>query len=129
VGAVSVTDAKTELANIKSDGTNCPPPQLAGDYEHFQSVSHKISSRDQIQVTGTGTFPAAKVSNYPASCSMRSIPGSKEQAHLWVTAMRPEVLGMPMMKEGPLMIAPDRKSFAVKGAEGWVWTYTPTLVQ
>ena len=129
IGPVTVSDAKSELSNIKSDGTNCPPPQLNGDYEHFTSVSNSLSSRDQIQITGTRTYPAAKVSNYPASCSMRSIPGGTEKSVMWVPAVAPEVLGMPITPGGPVAIAADRKSFSVKAAENWVWTYTPTLVQ
>src|SRR5512140_1086767 len=42
VGPVTVTDAKTQVSNIKSDKTNCPPPQLKGDYEHSQTVSHSM---------------------------------------------------------------------------------------
>ena len=129
IGPVAVTDGKTELRNIKSDGTNCPPPQLKGDYEHFQSVSNSMTSGDQVQIKGTRTYPPASVSNYPGSCSMRSIPGGKEEAHLWVGVVAPEVLGMPIMPGSPVSIAADRKSFSVKGAENWVWTYTPTLVQ
>ena len=126
---VTVTDAKSELANIKSDGTNCPPPQLKGEYEHFQSVSHSMVSGDQVQVKGTRTYPPASVSNYPASCSMRAIPGKKEEALLWVGGVGPEVLGMPNMPGGPVTISADRKSFSMKGAGNWVWTFTPTLVQ
>jgi hypothetical protein len=128
VGPVTVTDGKTELKNIKSDGTNCPPPQLKGEYEHFQSVSNKMISGDQIQIDGTRVYPAAMVSNYPGSCSMRAIPVGKEAAHLWLAGAAPEVLGMPITKDGPLIIAADRKSFTMKGAENWAWTFTPTLV-
>jgi hypothetical protein len=129
VGPVTVTDGKTELKNIKSDGTNCPPPQLLGGYEHFQSVSNSMISGDQVQIKGTRTYPAAKVSNYPGSCSMRAIPGHKEEALLWVAGVGPEALGMPITPGGPIAVAPDRKSFSVKGASNWVWTYTPTLLQ
>jgi hypothetical protein len=129
VGPVTVVDGKSELANIKSDGTNCPPPQLAGEYEHFTSVSHAMTAANQIQITGTRIYPAAKVSNYPASCSMRSIGGSKQQALLWVAPVAPEALGMPVMPNRPIAVAADRKSFSVKAAENWVWTYTPTLVE
>lgn len=129
IGPVAVTDGKSELRNIKSDGTNCPPPQLKGDYEHFQSVSNSMTSGDQVQIKGTRTYPPASVSNYPGSCSMRAIPGGKEEAFLWVAVVAPEVLGMPIMPGSPVSIAADRKSFSVKGAENWVWTYTPTLVQ
>lgn len=129
VGPITVVDSKSELSNIKSDGTNCPPPQLGGEYEHFSSVSHSLTPANQIQITGTRVYPAAKVSNYPASCSMRAIGGSKEKALLWVAPVGPEALGMPAMANGPIAVAADRKSFSVKAAGGWVWTYTPTLVE
>lgn len=129
VEPVTVKDGKTELRNIKSDGTNCPPPQLKGEYEHFQSVSHSLSSRDQVQVKGTRTYPPGSVSNYPASCSMRAIPGGREEVIVWVAGVAPEVLGMPVMPKSPIAISADRRSFSVKGADNWVWTYTPTLVQ
>ncbi len=129
VEPVTVADGKSELGNLRSDGTNCPPPTLKGDYEHFQSVSHSMVAGGQIQIKGTRTFPAASVSNYPGSCSMRSIPGGKEQATLWVGGAGPEILAAPVMAAGPVTIAADRKSFSMKGAENWVWTFTPTLVQ
>jgi hypothetical protein len=129
VEPVKVTDGKTELRNLKSDGTNCPPPQLKGEYEHFQAVSHSMASRDQLQIKGTRTYPPGNVSNYPASCSMRAVPGAKEEVIVWVAGAGPEALGMPNVPKGPVTISPDRKSFSVKGASNWVWTYTPTLVQ
>ena len=129
IGPVTVTDGKSELSNIKSDGTNCPPPQLKGEYEHFQTLSHSMIGGDQVQIKGTRTFPPASVSNYPGSCSMRSIPGGKEESLLWVAGANPEVLAMPNMPGSPVTISADRKSFSMKGAGNWVWTYTPTLVQ
>lgn len=129
IGAVKVTDAASELKNVRSDGTNCPPPQLNGAYEHFQSVSHSMTTNDQIVIKGTRAYPAAKVSNYPASCSMRSIPGGKEDTILGVAIVVPDVLGMPITKDGPVVVAADRKTFSVKAADSWVWTYTPTLTQ
>ena len=129
VGPVKVTDGKSELSKLKSDGTNCPPPQLKGEYEHFQSVSNSMISSDQIQLTGTRSYPPSMVSNYPGGCSMRAIPGGKEEMLLWVAIGSPEALGMPNMPGSPVTIAADRKSFSINAAENWVWTYTPTLVQ
>lgn len=129
VGPVTVKDFKTELKNIRSDGTNCPPPQLLGDYEHFQSVSNSLSMPDQIRIDGTRTYPPAKVSNYPGGCSMRSIPGGKENVIQWLAGADPGGLALPIMKDGPIVVSADRKSFSIKGAENWVWTFTPTLVQ
>ena len=60
---------------------------------------------------------------------MRGINGGKEQVNLFLAGAGPEVLGMPNMKGGPVTIAADRKSFSIKGADNWVWTLTPTLVQ
>jgi len=129
VGPVTVIDSTSTLTNLKSDGTNCGPPQLKGAYEQFQMVSQQQISPDQVQLTGTRTFPPAMVSNYPGGCSMRAIPGGKEEALLWVTGISPEALGMPIMPGSPVAISADRKSFAIKAAGNWVWTYTPTLVQ
>ena len=129
VGPVTVKDGKSEVTNLKSDGTNCPPPQLKGEYEHFQSVSHSMLSSEQIQIKGVRTFPPASVSNYPGSCSMRSIPGGKEDALQFVSGADPQGLGMPNIAGSPVVISADRKSFTTKGAGNWVWTYTPTLVQ
>jgi hypothetical protein len=128
VGAVTLTDGKTEVGNLKSDGTNCPPPTLKAPYEHFQSVSSSMDA-DLIQINGTRTYPAASVSNYPGSCSMRAIPGGKQQVVLHLGGMAPETLAMPNMPGSPITIAADRKSFTMKGAENWIWTYTPTLVE
>jgi hypothetical protein len=129
VGAVTLTDGKTEVGNLKSDGTNCPPPTLKAPYEHFQSVSNSVVG-DLIQIKGTRTYPAASVSNYPASCSMRAIPGGKQEVVLHLgSGMAPETLAMPNMPGSPVTIAADRKSFTMKGAENWMWTYTPTLVE
>ena len=129
LGPVKVTDRKTELKNLKSDGTNCPLPELLGDYEHFQSVSTSITNGHQVQISGTHTYPAAKVSNYPGSCSMRSIAGAKEQALAVLGGANPGGHAMPMTKGGPITIAADRKTFFMTGAEHWVWTFTPTLVR
>jgi hypothetical protein len=128
-GPVTVTDRKSELKNIKSDGTNCGPPQLNGEYEHFQTVSNSAAAGDLIEIKGTRTYPPASVSNYPGGCSMRAITGAKVDAIVWVAPAEPAVLGMPIMKGGPITVAADRKSFSLTGAENWVWTYTPTILQ
>ena len=131
VGPVTVKDGKSELKNLKSDGTNCPPPKLNGEYEHFQSASNSLMGNDLIEIKGARVYPAASVSNYPGSCSMRPVPGAKEDAALHVAPAEPAILGMPSMapKGGPISVSADGRSFSMKGAENWTWTYTPTIVQ
>lgn len=128
IGAAKVTDAKTDLANLRSDGTNCPPPTLKAAYEHFQSVSTSMLG-DLLQINGKRTYPAASVSNYPGGCSMRPIPGGSKDVLLHVSGVGPEVLAMPNLPGSPVTVAANRASFTVKGAENWLWTYTPTLVE
>ena len=61
---------------------------------------------------------------------MRAVPGGKQEATLHVGSnIEPQTLGMPNMPGSPVTIAADRKSFTMKGAGNWTWTYTPTLVQ
>lgn len=130
VGLVTVKDGKSELTNLKSDGTNCPPPKLNGEYEHFQSVSNSLIGNDLIEVKGVRVYPAASVSNYPGGCSMRPIPGARENVVLHVALADPSILGMPSLaKGGPISVSADAKSFSLKGAENWTWTYTPTILQ
>ncbi|MEO8016853.1 MAG: hypothetical protein ABI769_03490 [Pseudomonadota bacterium] len=129
IGPVTVIDSPSTVTNLKSDGTNCGPPTLKGAYEQFQLVSQKQVMPDQVQLTGTRTFPPAMVSNYPGGCSMRAIPGGQEEALLWVTGASAEALGMPIVANGPIVVAADRKSFSIKAAGNWVWTYTPALAQ
>lgn len=130
VGEPKITDFPSTVANLKSDGTNCPPPQLKGTYEHFQMTKQTVSGGNTLQITGSRTFPAASVSQYPASCSMTSIPGASVEKFLFITMMDARMLGMPIQPGNKNMtVAADRKSFTLVGAENWVFTYTPTLVE
>jgi hypothetical protein len=60
---------------------------------------------------------------------MRSIPGGKEDVIQWLAGADPAGLALPIMKDGPIVVAADRKSFSIKGAENWVWTFWPTLLK
>jgi hypothetical protein len=92
-------------------------------------VSNSTLAGDQLQINGTRNYPAASVSNYPASCSMRAVKAGKEDVVVWVPAGGAEALGMAIKPDAPISASADRKSFSIRGAENWVWTYTPTLVQ
>lgn len=131
VGAITMKEAKTELKNLKSDDTNCPPPTLRGEYEHFQSTSTPGIDNERVHIKGVRAYPAAMVSNYPAGCSMRPIPGAKDNVELYVPVTDAAILGMPpeMTKGGPISVSSDGKSFSVKGAENWIWTFKPTVVR
>jgi hypothetical protein len=127
-GDIKIADSKSEVKNIKADGTNCPPPALQGEYEHFQLMKHSASG-EQIQLEGTRTFPAASVSQYPASCSMTPVPGGKESKILFVAIVDPSILALPPQANPNISVSADKKSFSIKGDGNWVWTYTPTVVQ
>jgi hypothetical protein len=129
VGELKLDDGKTQIADLRSDGTDCGPPQLNGEYEHFQSVKSELSA-DLITLIGTRRYPAAGVSNYPAGCSLRQIPGGEEEVQVFLGVMEPQPLGVPASMLGTAVtVSEDHKSFTVEGASGWVWTYTPTLLE
>ena len=49
---------------------------------------------------------------------------------MFVAVVDPGILAMPeMAKDGPIPVSFDGKSFSAKGAENWIWTYTPKIVQ
>ena len=127
VGDVKVTDSKSELKNIRSDGTNCPPPTLNGDYEHFQYVKQSIDSGGQILLTGVRIYPPARVSQYPASCKQMAIPGGKEDAMLSLGPGEPAILAMSVPKSSPISISADRKTFTMPGGTDWLFTFTPSI--
>jgi hypothetical protein len=129
MGEVKVTDSKSAVKNLKSDGTNCPPPALQGDYEHFQYLNHTVDRGELVMLNGERTYPAASVSQYPASCDMRSAAGGKEPKMLSIAAADPAGLAMTMPAGSPVTVSADKKSFVMKGGEGWVWTLTPTVVK
>jgi len=133
IGEVKVIDEATQVANIKSDGTDCPPPSLNGKFERFKTVKTEVRASGQIRIDGLISFPPARVSNYPAGCSMRSIPGGEERDTLFVAAGGAEILAYTLPADPKLnrgaSISADRKSYTVPGAENWIWTYTPTLVR
>src|SRR5688572_30636454 len=111
VGPVTIVDGKSEVSNLKSDGTNCPPPTLMGEYEHFKYVKHTVGSDSLITMTGVRTFPAANVSQYPASCSMVPVPGGTEEETMGTGPAEPMILAMPIQKDSPFKVSADKKSF------------------
>jgi hypothetical protein len=129
VGPVAIVDGKSEVSNLKSDGTNCPPPTLMGEYEHFKYVKYTVGSDGVITMTGVRTYPGANVSNYPASCSMRAIPGGTEEKTVSTAPGDPSLMAMPMPKGGPISVSADKKSYTMPGADDWSFTLTPTLVR
>ena len=130
IGPIKVTETKTSVANIKSDGTNCPPPTLQGEYEHLQIVKPPTNRRDQLLFEVVRTYPAARVSNYPASCSMQQIPGGKVEERMSLAVIEGKQLSFPIpADQSKGGVTPDRKSFVSKAAGDWTWTYTPTIIR
>ena len=79
LGQVTVVDGKTEVSNLKSDGTNCGPPQLKGEYEHFQSVSNSAAG-EQMEIKGTRTYPAARSPTTPRAAPCAASPAARSRS-------------------------------------------------
>jgi hypothetical protein len=129
---VKITEGKTSVTNVRSDGTDCGPPVLKGAYEHLSGIKLRRAMSGQILLDATQTYPAASVSQYPAGCGTMAVPGGTEPAKI-VSVGVPDaaILGGPLtVVAGKIRgtIASDRRSFTMTMPNGWVWTYVPTLV-
>jgi hypothetical protein len=66
VGEPKIVDFPSETVNIKADGTNCPPPQLKGAYEHFKMVKSAVMGT-QIQTGNKNMAVAADRQSFMAA--------------------------------------------------------------
>jgi len=106
LGELPGVEAYLGERKIKFQGVNPKPMMLRvtgklGTFsghpmlEHFKYVKYTVASDSLITMTGVRTFPAASVSNYPASCSMRTVPGGTEEKMVSVGPGEPTILAMP----------------------------------
>ncbi len=113
-----------------------------GDYEGKADVTDRITldfvwnkktrkyvgdSGGQVLLTGVRIYPPAHVSQYPASCKQRAIPGGKEDAMLSLGPGDPAVLAMSVPKGSPITVSADRKTFTMVGGTDWLFTFTPSI--
>ena len=89
-----------------------------------------IIASAEFYIKGRRTFPAASVSQWPASCGQKTIPGATVEISLFAPKPDASMLGRPIQSGiKAISIALDRKSYSIAGAENWVWTLTPAAVQ
>jgi hypothetical protein len=129
VGTPTYTDTPTTVIGTTPGlATKCAPPTLGGVYEHFQASSIGLHPSG-VELKGTRRVPAAQVpSQWPSSCAPQAVPASQEAVSEIVAVMSPMMLVMPNGANPNLVVAADRKSFAIRN-KGWTWTYTPTIVK
>jgi hypothetical protein len=128
VGTPTFTDAASVVARTTPGAAKCPPPALAGTFEHFSVASIGLHPSG-VELKGARKFPAAQVPyEWPSTCATRTLPAFDEPVTEVVALMSPMMLVMPNGANPNLVIAADRKSFSIKN-KGWTWTYTPTIVK
>jgi hypothetical protein len=128
VSPIKFTNTATTLSKVSSGKAQCPPPALKGAYEHFDVVS-VAENPAGIEMKGTRSFPASDVSpEWPTTCATKPSPAAQAQASEIMAVVSPMMLVMPSGANPNMTVAADKKSYTVKAAGGWSWTYTPTVV-
>jgi hypothetical protein len=126
VGAPTVVNTKSVVANLRNYDAKCMPPVLKGEYEHYDVLAIDVTPFGGLALNVQTTYPAAEVVQF---CSGRhkAVPGTRDTRTEELTMVTPLMLSMPLPDSGEVSVSPDKKSLVVKKDDGWTWTYTPSL--
>jgi len=127
LGPVKIGNAKSELKDLRNVERSCPPPVPKGDYEHIEVAKATDSDSGTLELSGKRSYPLIDVTAYcQGSWAKKTIPARQEEVVEHVAVPAAMALAMPLSPDGPITVAPDRKSFTVKAGD-WTWTYTPSI--
>lgn len=127
IGTPKFTNAVSELGALSSGAAKCEPPVARGPYEHLD-VSTATGGDGTVILQGMRRFPTVDASiEWPATCSRKPIAADETRVTETVAVPAPMMLVMPNGANPNMTVAADKKSFSIR-ANGWTWTYTPTVV-
>lgn len=128
VGTPTFTDGASTVVRTTPGVAKCTPPALSGTFEHFSVASIGLHPSG-VELKGVRRFPPTQAPyEWPSTCAARTLPAFDDPVTEVVAMMSPMMLVMPNGANPNLVVAADRKSFALKN-KGWTWTYTPTIVK
>ena len=126
VGKPKFQNVKTVVKNLGDRSTNCLPPVLKGDYEHFDVLSIKEDLAGGLELQVKTTYPVVEVVQF-CTGEYKAIPGKTETVPEPFGVVSPMAFAMPLTDSDNLRISADKKSLITK-QNGWTWTLTPTMV-
>jgi hypothetical protein len=126
VGQPTFQNVKTVVRNVGDRSTNCLPPVLRGDYEHFDVLSIKEDNAGGLELEVKTTWPVVEVVQF-CTGKFKAIPGKTETVPEPFGVVSPMAFAMPLPDSDTLRVSADKKSLITK-KNGWTWTLTPTIL-
>jgi len=128
IGRVTFTNGASSVKGTRSTAKECPAPTLAGAYEHFDAKTAAQDFDARIVVKGTRIYAAVNAPlECPASLKLMPTPGSSVETTEYIPVPEPMMLAVGETGNPNITISKDKKTFVVR-ANGWTWTYTPTII-
>ena len=129
IGAVAFSNGGSSAKATRSTAKECPAPSMPSGYEHFEAASAKQDFDARIEIKGKRKYGAVMAPlECPASLKLTSVPASTADATEYIAVPEPMMLAVGQTGNPNVEIGKDRKTLVVK-ANGWTWTYTPTLIK
>lgn len=130
VGDVKFSDGASSVGALRSSAKECPPPGRPGSFELFTTKSAaQDGGQPRIALKGERAYGQISVPlECPASLKLMTSPAKKADVTLYLAIPDPRMLGVGETGSPNVSVSKDHKTFTVT-ADGWTWTYTPTLVK
>jgi hypothetical protein len=127
VGKPTFQNFKTTVAKPRNREGKCMPPTLKGDYEHYDVLGIKDGLSGSLEIQVQTSYPEVDV---PQMCTgkPKAVPAKKDGGPEQFVVVSPVAFGMPLPDSDDLRISTDKKSL-IRKADGWTWTYTPTITK
>jgi hypothetical protein len=126
VGKPTFQNVKTVVKNVGDRESNCLPPVLKGDYQHYDVLSIKEDMAGALELQVRTSYPEVDVVQF-CTGSRKAVPAKTETRAEPFGVVSPVIFGMPLPESGNVKISPDKKSI-ITWKDGWTWTLTPTMV-
>jgi hypothetical protein len=128
VGEPTITNAATEVRELRNVHSSCPAPVPSGPYDHLE-LKTVTASGGGLELKGTRSFPSVRV---VAGCQgvqePRTVQPWEQEVVDRMLVPSPLMLAAPAGSDRNLTLSADKASFTIKGG-AWTWTYTPALIE
>lgn len=125
VGAPTIVNEKSVVANLSNYEPKCSPPTLNGAYEHATVLGIKDGLAGSLEMQVQQVYPAASVIQF-CTGSPKAVAGKTETRPEEFPVVSPMIFAMPSTGSKDVTVSPDKKSIVVRKG-GWTWTYTPKV--
>jgi len=123
-GTPTFQNTKSGVTNPRNPEPKCSPPEIKGDYEHFELQGIKQGQGGALELQVKTAYPEVAVAQF-CTGARKTIPASSNVHPEEMVVPSPVMLGMSLPDSDNLRVSADGKSMIQKKG-GWTWTFTPT---